>query len=403
MSSCFLLLFSGTLMAQGNWQKKANAGNAKRNSAVAFSINGKAYAGTGLSSSGGVLADFWEYDPGLDQWSKKASVPGARYGALAFSIGNYAYVVSGGGNGFPYADTWRYDPLNNSWTQMKAFPAEGRVFGIAFSAAGKGYVGLGLSVDGSKTYNDMWEYDPASDNWTQRSSYPGLGRFGAIAFALNGKGYAGTGESASGAQLRDFWQYNPASDSWIQSSSFPGSPRAFAVGFALGSLGYIGTGESGHLNFTNDVFAYDPSQDSWQTVTNLPGVARFYAIAFSVGNSAYIACGADSAYSMVKAGNDVWAYSTTPTMVNDETGNALSWKIYPNPARDYIELSLYNPKDENVLLELTNLFGQSLRKEYLSSNHGKPIHVSLSGLTNGFYLLKLGNGSSQLLQKFYKH
>ena len=68
-----------------------------RTQAVAFSVNGKGYVGTGFNiGSGGTLDDFEEYDPILDSWTSIASFPGGpRTLAVGIAIGSKGYVGTG--------------------------------------------------------------------------------------------------------------------------------------------------------------------------------------------------------------------------------------------------------------------------------------------------------------------
>jgi N-acetylneuraminic acid mutarotase len=65
-----------------------------RSSAVAFSIGQKAYVGTGFDGSH-ILGDFYELDAGENTWTKMDFPGGCRYEAVAFSIGNLGYLGTG--------------------------------------------------------------------------------------------------------------------------------------------------------------------------------------------------------------------------------------------------------------------------------------------------------------------
>jgi N-acetylneuraminic acid mutarotase len=76
---------------------------------VGFSIGTKGYIGTGLDRNVGYTNDFWEYDPTVNTWMRKANFGGtARYDAVGFSIDGKGYIGTG-----PFAkDFWEYDPAN---------------------------------------------------------------------------------------------------------------------------------------------------------------------------------------------------------------------------------------------------------------------------------------------------
>ena len=79
--------------AQNTWVQKADYGGGFTSASTAFTINGKAYLGTGFDSfSGEALSSFWEYNPISDTWSQKADMGGSPRGyALSFSLNTTGY------------------------------------------------------------------------------------------------------------------------------------------------------------------------------------------------------------------------------------------------------------------------------------------------------------------------
>jgi len=87
-----------------------------RRGAVAFSIGGKGYVGTGITKEGKCLADFYEFDPEIG-WTKIRNIDNPRYGANAFVADGYGYVCFGnlfGGNE-GNSDVQRFDPFTKTW------------------------------------------------------------------------------------------------------------------------------------------------------------------------------------------------------------------------------------------------------------------------------------------------
>ena len=80
-----------------------------RSNAVAFELNGKGYIGTG--SFNGIRSDFWEYNPNTDTWIEVTSLEGAaRQDAIAFSIGEKAFVATGRNGNYYFDDIWYFEP-----------------------------------------------------------------------------------------------------------------------------------------------------------------------------------------------------------------------------------------------------------------------------------------------------
>ena len=76
------------------WTSITPFGGTPRRAAVAFSLNGKAYVGTG--HDGFSKNDFWEYDPALNTWTQKNDFSGSpRYGAVAFVVNGKVYIGGG--------------------------------------------------------------------------------------------------------------------------------------------------------------------------------------------------------------------------------------------------------------------------------------------------------------------
>ncbi|MFC1595645.1 Kelch repeat-containing protein [Gemmatimonadota bacterium] len=184
-----------------------------------FSLSG----GLTIESIGGM---------GTDSWMTKASMPTARYGAVAAAIGGKLYVA-GGNDGSIYVSTLEvYDPATDSWTTATSMPtARDRV--AAAAIGGKLYVAGGYNSG----YLSMLEvYDPATDSWSTATSMP-TARYGAVAAAINGKLYVAGGHNSSG-YLSTLVVYDPVTDSWITATSMP-TARYGAVAAAIGGKLYV--------------------------------------------------------------------------------------------------------------------------------------------------------------------
>lgn len=240
---------------QDDWDKENDLGGTtgeglERSSAVAFTIDRKAYVSTGKGVAP-FLKDLWEFDPETRVWSQKANFSGSpRRQAVAFSIDSFGYVGTGEADTAFTNDFWKYNPIDNQWSEISPFKGVGRKSAIAFSIDGKGYVGTGYN---GKSLNDFWEYNPFTDEWIRKSDFAGTARHGATAFNLKNKGYIATGYDSTANYKSDVWEYNSYSNNWRQQEDIPGSERAFATSFVLRDIAYIGTGFNG--KYLNDFYA----------------------------------------------------------------------------------------------------------------------------------------------------
>jgi len=281
------------------WVRKADFGGAGRQRASGFAIGGTGYIVGGFSNQLKITPkDFWAYDAASNSWTKKADFPGnGREFGIAFSINGKGYFGLGYDDPFRLnpegADFWEYDPATDQWTKKRDVPFITREAAVGFAMNGKGYVGLGTNFNYSTQYRDFWEYDPAIDTWTKKADYPGDGIFLGTGFSINGLGYVGFGASSNVS--KQFWEYNASSNTWSRKADLPASGRTDAIGFAIGNKGYVGFGHN-VLSDLNDFWEYDPATDQWKEKRAFPGTARYDLVGFSIGNTGYIGTGNPGSY-----------------------------------------------------------------------------------------------------------
>jgi N-acetylneuraminic acid mutarotase len=285
----------------GLWKQLGDFPGVGRVRAYAFTIGQKGYLIGGNAGSGFnvvPLYDFWEYDPAADKWTRKADYPGqaAEY-IRGFSINGKAYL--GTGYGIQYDDPgatpqnkdfWEYNPANDVWTQKTNFPGVERENVIAFEINGTGYLGLGTDNNYAANYKDFWKYDAIADKWTRLADYPGNGSFGVAAFAIGGKGYAGLGGSSPDIVKKDFWEYDPATNKWTAKADFTGKERVFSSQFVIGTDGYVGLGTTA-TSSSDEWYKYDSLSNSWVKITTYGGEARYDAVSFSINGIGYAGTG----------------------------------------------------------------------------------------------------------------
>ncbi|MBS1658809.1 MAG: T9SS type A sorting domain-containing protein [Bacteroidetes bacterium] len=316
--SVLLTVTVSSLIAQGNWSQKASFSNSPLSKAVAFSIGDKGYVVSGADTIVGLSNDTWEYDPATDVWTQKADLGGvARRFAVGLATEEFGYVGLGEGLGSDPADFWQFNPVSNIWTKKANFPGGSREWATGFSIGDKGYIGNGYESKGKK---DFWEYDPAANSWSQIADLAGTGRSGSVGFSIGNKGYACTGAVNNTGATDELWEFDPSTGQWTEKAAFPGQARAYAVGFVLNGKGYVGCGLDENGNALSDFYAYDPVTDSWEEAAALPGPARYWAVGFSINGKGYVGTGQENSNQYL---DDFWEYTpaecTTPT--NPQTTN----------------------------------------------------------------------------------
>ncbi|TSD67198.1 galactose oxidase [Inquilinus sp. KBS0705] len=297
----------------GLWTQLGDFPGMGRVRSFGFSIGSKGYilggnVGDGFTTI--LVNDFWEYDPTTDKWTRKADYPGqAGEYIRGFTINGKAYVGTGYGQRVETpgdtepqnTDFWEYNPATNKWTRKADFIGVERENVIAFSINGVGYMGLGTDNNYDKNFKDFYKYDATANRWTRVADYPGTGSFGVAAFVIGNKGYAGIGGKTPDITPKDFWQYDAAADKWTKVADFPADGRAFSGQFAIGTNGYVGFGST-VTETADDWYKYDSLKDSWIKITNFPGVQRYDMITFAIDGIGYIGTGNPGQL------NDFWKY-----------------------------------------------------------------------------------------------
>ncbi|MES2730138.1 MAG: galactose oxidase [Bacteroidota bacterium] len=257
----------------------------------------------------------------IGNWREKpGGFSGApRSGAVAFTIGNKAYIGTGYNSGSLRLKTfYEYNAENDSWTQKADFAGQTRNQAVGFSIGSKGYLGTGQNED-SQILRDFWEYDSAENRWVRKADLGEnmgikrpLARKNAVGFAIEGKGYIGTGlgqdtdDTTAITNRGDMWEFNPADVSngfdvnnapmgaWVQKSDFAGSKRNSAVVFVIGAKAYVGTGTTNNSS-PIDLYEFDPatSTGKWTRQNDLPSgtTGKVGAVAFAINGKGYLTGG----------------------------------------------------------------------------------------------------------------
>ena len=305
---CLLLLVGAALFVScgsksdeeiliGNWRNLGDFDGPSRNGACSFVIGNNAYIFGGFNTKSSELSDLWMYDSQMKAWLPKANLPGkARVYAVAFSAGGKGYVGLGLNDLEPLKDFWEYDPAADQWTEIaQVFPGEARYRAVAAGINNVGYIGTGY--DGASNYKDFYSFTPTgrgSGTWKLLGSFEGSKRQGASVFVIDNLMYL-VGGANNAISVRDVQCYNPSNDTWKRltdlinttdtdiDDKYDKIPRANAAAFVVNGLGYLTTGESGAAS-NSTTFEYDPKGDVWIERTSFR-YARTASIGFSLGGT----------------------------------------------------------------------------------------------------------------------
>lgn len=91
---------------------------------------------------------------------------------------------------------------------------------------------------------------------------------------------------------------------------------------------------------------------------------------------------------------DAYSSSKSKTIMEQE-----QWSIFPNPAQDYLEVTLPIWKDDRATLHLLNSAGKAVLEEHLDVLNGQSHWMNLARVARGVYYLKLQTIEGQHLTK----
>lgn len=146
-----------------NWVEAVDIGG-KRENGFAFIVDGVAYVGGGISN-GLTETDFFKFGASTNSlWLRLQDLDedlnnnASRSNTVAFSVGSKGYVTTGTTSTLNTATTFEYDASNDSWIEKTAFEGVPRNGAVAFMIGDRAFVGLGNS--GSDRFDDFWEFFP---------------------------------------------------------------------------------------------------------------------------------------------------------------------------------------------------------------------------------------------------
>ena len=345
-----------------------------RNKAVLFGGMQMDIAGaTGIPKQ-----DTWEWDAAASTWSERTALgkkPSARYAhAMAFDGSRGKAVVVGGWDitsGGSLADMWDWDPTSGAWTQrltgsennlpsarmyasLVSDDSRSRLELVAGEAAysPSGYYGSGGSTgiympgplppgypsQGNASTAEVWELEPVAPAFTDRTvplDLPSPRMDQAMAYnPSTGLVYVFGGSDSSGQTFNDLWSWD--GKSWAQvNASTPPPPRSgagMAYDPARKSLIMFGGSANYGQTFYNDTWEWTPS-GGWKQLmpTSSPSAILHHGMVTDTTRNKILLFGGETAnyYPVMPipyypdAGIGIG--SSTPNMVWEWDGGQMTW------------------------------------------------------------------------------
>jgi N-acetylneuraminic acid mutarotase len=288
--------------SNGGWMRQQDTlVGPGRHGAVAFVIDKCAYVGlgyissytnytTGLERPKEWLKDFYKFDATTGVWTRLPDFPGnGRRDAVAFSIGGYGYVGTGRGLGaggsseMPYKDFYCFDPTTNTWKEI-SYAGAARYGAVAFVIGGAAHVCTGME-DNSAYATDHYVFTPGTNGdgtWLRRQSlldkprnrqdayYNRIPRVHAVSFIASNneeeKDYAYIATGYSNVQYT--WWYDHVRDLWHEVEDLP-IGRAPSVRQAVAFTLEEGGIKRGYFTTGGTTLDANPVSQTWYFIPNI--------------------------------------------------------------------------------------------------------------------------------------
>jgi N-acetylneuraminic acid mutarotase len=239
-----------------------------------------------------VLFSVEEYDLNTDSWTVKSQIPTGRVFPAVGGVDNKVYVI-GGTQGMFFdsilSTVEEYNTATDSWTTKTQMPTP-RATAVSAVINGKIYVITGRNGFKVDTYfypktNAVEMYDTGTNIWTAKAPIP-TPRVHVSGAEVNGKIYVIGGESSAKQEIVE--AYDPVTDSWSQKANVPDGGRFGAAATVLNGKIYVIGGSIGSANVgTSSVFEYNPTSDVWKQLADIP-IAVTELIAITLNDKIYI-------------------------------------------------------------------------------------------------------------------
>ncbi|MDP3567349.1 kelch repeat-containing protein [Sediminibacterium sp.] len=378
-------LFTNILFGQ-TWVQLAGFPGTERDDGVAVRINNKAYFGTGLLAGFTLGNDFYAYDLATNTWSAIASMPtgSERQYACAFTSSNSFYILSGSGySNAVFTDLQRYDVATNTWTVLTGKPGNGLI-GASCLEYGDKIIIVGGKLQSGVVSDEVWEYTISTDTWLQKNNFPFGGRWRASTTVLNNIGYLLFGKDNNQSVRKEMYTYNNLTDTWVKLMDFPlPKGRSYAALNTANSRLVLFGGYDTLNYYYNDVWYYNDLSGLWQLGPNLPSFGRKGGMSFTNTDKFYYSCGINVSNTRL---NETWVIDIPVGIKENSLGN--NFLIYPNPAKDILNLKSEIEDVAAVMVQVYNTIGQLIKQEEIIFKD-KTSSIKTEGLPNGVYLLKV--------------
>jgi hypothetical protein len=201
--------------------------------------------------------------------------------------------------------------------------------------------------------------------------------------------------------------YLPTTTSWIYNDGNPNNFYAqltsgcqqLSNGNVLFCNGPKGTfkeiSESGTIlwEYINPVSVTGILTQGTTAASNAAFRCTFYPSSYSGFNNQLF-----SSPTIIENSNSVSSSCTLSTTIDEETLGEEAVFVYPNPTKEFINVEFSGLSDENISIEIIDVFGKVVQKENRKNENGI-FNLNVRSLAAGYYLLKISSGYSVIQKK----
>ena len=211
-----------------SWFEKSPASNPGPRSDFAFandSLEGRVILFGGLDGNSQWRNDTWEYDIASDNWVQICNddicpPPRRAYQSMAYDGGGQVAVMYGGlsETGMILTDTWEYDVTTNTWENwtLALRPHDLTAHSMVYDAVDQRMILVGRGA----TSTEVWVYQQTTHTWTNMSTIGGPSRRSGFSLGYSYQPDHQRVVLFGGAEVmtlyNETWEYNYASNSWSQ-------------------------------------------------------------------------------------------------------------------------------------------------------------------------------------------
>ena len=433
------------------FQTTSSFQDARYGHCTAQSIGDKVLIFGGVVASGSNINSVYEYDPEINLWSSKASIPntlGLGY-STCVKLNNGKILLFGGSqNGStPQSNkVYQYDIATNLWIilsdlpnslgreQMKStlvndstvlltggisttsfgtleYPTTNYLYNTntnTFSPASNlpigvinhtstllsnGEVLITGGFDGNQARNEVYVFN-LQNGWRTLSSSLSVPVSSHRAVLVNDKVYIYGGFSIPLFEFSDKLNvYNPTFDTVSLLNTGPLASSQFAM-VAFDSTILIAGGGSilpnSSFGVTNEAYLYNINDNTFATVDNMPSARGGMEIS-KLGNTGKFIFSGGHHMTLSEPFNDGIIYDANQTLGMIENDEANLIVLYPNPCQNELNLKMtsYNYLTK---YEIFNSFGQLVQSGVIEPNN---LSINTSDFAEGFYIISINGNIHQ--------